>query len=345
MADRVQQVGLAQPGVAVDEQRVVGLGRRLGHRDRGRVGEPVARADDERLEQVARVEPGRLALPPGTRLAAGAGDVARPRLVACWPRSAVVGLRSRVVLGCRPWSAPSPRARLLSLPASVLVSRLGSTTTAIRRSRPSCSDSTAVMTWRSRDSMTSLANSLGTASSAVSSTTPSSRLSRMNARCWRGDGVLEDAEAPLPDLEPSSSSVRASAAPTVIAVAGSSSRARRWHRSRPVTRWSLRGARGGTVFTFEPRDGDASSSDVPSTRSSTACVHRLPRYGPLSTSPERAPMTARTGCDGRWGSGPATGETLTRPAAPPASGCPQPGGLFFRRDGRAGRRVGTAAAG
>jgi hypothetical protein len=30
VADRVQQVGLAQAGVAVDEQRVVGLGRRLG---------------------------------------------------------------------------------------------------------------------------------------------------------------------------------------------------------------------------------------------------------------------------------------------------------------------------
>ena len=42
VADRVQQVRLAQAGVAVDEQRVVRLGRRLGDRDRGRVREPVA---------------------------------------------------------------------------------------------------------------------------------------------------------------------------------------------------------------------------------------------------------------------------------------------------------------
>ena len=58
VADRVQQVGLAQAGLAVDEERVVGLGRRLGHRDRGGVGEPVAGADDEGLEGVLRVEPG-----------------------------------------------------------------------------------------------------------------------------------------------------------------------------------------------------------------------------------------------------------------------------------------------
>ena len=32
MADRVQEVGLAEPGRAVDEQRVVGPGRALGHR-------------------------------------------------------------------------------------------------------------------------------------------------------------------------------------------------------------------------------------------------------------------------------------------------------------------------
>ena len=56
--DRVQQVGLAQPGVAVDEQRVVGAGRRLGHGDRGRVGEAVARTDDEGVERVLRVEAG-----------------------------------------------------------------------------------------------------------------------------------------------------------------------------------------------------------------------------------------------------------------------------------------------
>ena len=49
-------MGLAQPGVAVDEQRVVRPGRRLGHRQRGGVGEPVRRAGDEGLEGVAGVE-------------------------------------------------------------------------------------------------------------------------------------------------------------------------------------------------------------------------------------------------------------------------------------------------
>ena len=59
VADRVEQVGLAQPGLAVDEQRVVRLGRRLGDGDGGRVGEPVARADDEGVEGVLGVQPGR----------------------------------------------------------------------------------------------------------------------------------------------------------------------------------------------------------------------------------------------------------------------------------------------
>ena len=61
VADGVQQVGLAQPGVAVDEQRVVRLGGRLGDGDGGGVREPVARPDDERLERVLRVQPGRRA--------------------------------------------------------------------------------------------------------------------------------------------------------------------------------------------------------------------------------------------------------------------------------------------
>jgi hypothetical protein len=57
VADGVEQVRLAQPGLPVDEEWVVGLRGRLGDGDRGRVGEPVARADDERLERVLRVEP------------------------------------------------------------------------------------------------------------------------------------------------------------------------------------------------------------------------------------------------------------------------------------------------
>ena len=65
--DGVQQVGLAEPGLAVDEERVVGLGRRLGDGDRRGMGESVAGPDHERLEGVLRVQPGRLSLGPGRR--------------------------------------------------------------------------------------------------------------------------------------------------------------------------------------------------------------------------------------------------------------------------------------
>ena len=58
VSDGVQQVGLAESGVAVDQQRVVGLARGLGDGDGGGVREPVRRADDEGLEGVLRVEPG-----------------------------------------------------------------------------------------------------------------------------------------------------------------------------------------------------------------------------------------------------------------------------------------------
>ena len=58
VADGVQEVGLAEPGVAVDEERVVRLGRRLGHGDRRRVGEAVGAADDEVVEVVLRVQAG-----------------------------------------------------------------------------------------------------------------------------------------------------------------------------------------------------------------------------------------------------------------------------------------------
>ena len=68
VADGVEEVGLAQPGVAVDQERVVGLARRLGDRDRGGVGEPVGRADDEALEDVLGVEPGLAGAGAGRRL-------------------------------------------------------------------------------------------------------------------------------------------------------------------------------------------------------------------------------------------------------------------------------------
>ena len=56
VADRVQEVRLAEPGRGVEEQRVVGLARELGDRQRGRMREPVAVADDELLEGEPRVE-------------------------------------------------------------------------------------------------------------------------------------------------------------------------------------------------------------------------------------------------------------------------------------------------
>src|SRR6202000_1210008 len=82
--------GLAEPGLAVDEQRVVRLGRRLGDRYRGGVGEPVARADDEGVERVLRVQPG---------VAGGAFGVA---VVAPLGRAATAG----VLAGSRPAGRP-----------------------------------------------------------------------------------------------------------------------------------------------------------------------------------------------------------------------------------------------
>ena len=56
VADGLQQVGLAEAGVAVDEQRVVGETGSFGDRQRGGMGEPVGRADDERVERVLGVQ-------------------------------------------------------------------------------------------------------------------------------------------------------------------------------------------------------------------------------------------------------------------------------------------------
>ena len=55
MPDGVQQVGLAQTGGAVDEQRVVAAARGLGHAEGGGEGELVRGALHERLERVAGV--------------------------------------------------------------------------------------------------------------------------------------------------------------------------------------------------------------------------------------------------------------------------------------------------
>jgi hypothetical protein len=56
VADGVEQVGLAQPRVTVDEQWVVRPRRVLGDGLGGGVSETVRRADDERTEAVAGVE-------------------------------------------------------------------------------------------------------------------------------------------------------------------------------------------------------------------------------------------------------------------------------------------------
>jgi hypothetical protein len=61
--DSVEKVGLAEPGVSVDEERVVRLCRRLCDGEGCGVGEAVRRSDDERVERVLRVDADRL----GTR--------------------------------------------------------------------------------------------------------------------------------------------------------------------------------------------------------------------------------------------------------------------------------------
>ena len=52
----MQEVSLAQPGSAVDEERVVGLGGLLRDGDRCGMRESIGRADDESVEGVLRVE-------------------------------------------------------------------------------------------------------------------------------------------------------------------------------------------------------------------------------------------------------------------------------------------------
>ena len=61
--DGVHEVGLAEAHPAVDEERVVGLARDLGHRAGGGVGELVGVADHEGLEGVLGVEAGRCGVP------------------------------------------------------------------------------------------------------------------------------------------------------------------------------------------------------------------------------------------------------------------------------------------
>ena len=71
--DRAQQVGLAEAGRPVEEERVVRLAGQLGHGERGGVGEAVARADDEPVEVVGGVDRHRLGDGPFRLLHAGRG--------------------------------------------------------------------------------------------------------------------------------------------------------------------------------------------------------------------------------------------------------------------------------
>ena len=116
VADGMQQVRLAQAGVAVDEQRVVGLGGRLGDRDGGGVREPVAAADDEGLERVLRVQPGRgrarrlvLLLPAVPRAAPAVPAAGTGRMSSGLGRAGLRLLRrQRVLLGRQllvPWGS------------------------------------------------------------------------------------------------------------------------------------------------------------------------------------------------------------------------------------------------
>lgn len=56
MRHRVHEVGFAQTRLPVEKDRVVSSRGRVGHGDAGRVGELVARPDDEVFKRVARVE-------------------------------------------------------------------------------------------------------------------------------------------------------------------------------------------------------------------------------------------------------------------------------------------------
>src|SRR6266545_4098576 len=57
LGDRLHQVGLAETGAAVDEERVVRLRRRFCDRECRRMGETVRGADHEQVEDVLRIEP------------------------------------------------------------------------------------------------------------------------------------------------------------------------------------------------------------------------------------------------------------------------------------------------
>ena len=75
VADRLEEVGLADPRRTADEQRVVDLARQLGDRQRRRVREAVGGPDHECLERVAGLE---VEMTGGRRRRRVAGDQLDP---------------------------------------------------------------------------------------------------------------------------------------------------------------------------------------------------------------------------------------------------------------------------
>ena len=89
----MQEVGLAEAGVAIDEQRVVCLGRCFGYGYGRRVGKAVRSSDDEVIEVVFGVETGVVAPGVGWCLhPRGHGRLIDIRLVLClgWTGEGVV---------------------------------------------------------------------------------------------------------------------------------------------------------------------------------------------------------------------------------------------------------------
>ena len=129
LRDRLQEMRLAEPGAAVDEERVVRLRRRFGDRERRCVREAVRRADDEGVEGVLRVEAAALRAGPGSARSRRARppEPRRPRLRACsaWGSAAMSVTRSsigrsapvtsRMAAPIRPRKWPSIQSRVKSL--------------------------------------------------------------------------------------------------------------------------------------------------------------------------------------------------------------------------------------
>ena len=114
-------MGLAEPGRAADEQRVVGEPGQLGDGQRGGVGEPVGVADHELVEREARVEARRRerACRGGAAPGRSAGAARRDELHArAGPEHGLAqAASSRAKRSARPrrGSRPAPRRRAFAL--------------------------------------------------------------------------------------------------------------------------------------------------------------------------------------------------------------------------------------